>query len=95
MRRIIQYVQLRGWLVFHDERSLWNERGLPDLILTRGPRKSPQDSCARLIFAEVKATGGRLRVEQSLWLETLRHVPGVEVHVWKPADWSAIQQLLL
>lgn len=92
MRRIIQYAQLRGWSVFHDEHSLWNERGLPDLILARWPRK---DTFARLIFAEIKLTNGKLRIEQAFWLETLRHVQGVEVHVWKPADWSAIEQTLL
>lgn len=91
MRRIMEYAQLRGWQVFHDEHSLWNERGLPDLILTRWPR---QDDFARLVFAEIKVSGGKLRVEQTYWIETLRHVPGVEVFVWRPADWDNIQRTL-
>lgn len=92
MRAVIQLAKLNHWLCWHDHDSRRNAPGLPDLILTRWPRP---DSDARLIFAELKSQRGSLRADQRYWLETLRHVPGVEVYVWRPAQWSEIERTLL
>jgi hypothetical protein len=60
------------------------EVGYPDLTLTRN---------GRLIFAELKADGGRLRPDQELWLEALRKI-AAEVYCWRPTDWSEIEDVL-
>jgi len=60
-------------------------RGFPDLTLVRD---------TELIFAELKAERGRVRPEQTEWLNDLQVVPGVETYIWKPSDWDYIQQRL-
>ena len=83
---VMEYAQLRGWLVFHDHDSRKNLPGLPDLILTRP---------GRLIFAELKVARRRLRPEQQAWLETLSTVPGVETFLWRwPKSWELIEATL-
>jgi hypothetical protein len=47
-----------------------------------------------LVFAELKSERGKLKPEQEAWLEALRQVPGVEVHVWRPSDMDAIAEVL-
>jgi hypothetical protein len=58
--------------------------GFPDLTLTRN---------GRLVFAELKADGGRLRPDQELWLEALRKTCA-EVYLWTPNDWDTIEEVL-
>lgn len=94
-KRVVQYAQRRLWLVAHFPRAnpegRWrtavaaDARGYPDLTMTRAER---------LVIAELKGEKGRLRPEQERWIERLQQVPGIEVYVWRPADWDEIVALL-
>jgi VRR-NUC domain len=54
----------------------YDAQGFPDLVLA-GPR---------VIFAEIKGDGDRLRPEQEAWLGALR-MAGAEVYPWTAKDW--------
>lgn len=60
-------------------------RGWPDVVLVRPPR---------IVAAELKVGGGRLSDDQRIWLKQLGGCPGVEVHVWVPADLDEIARVL-
>jgi hypothetical protein len=81
-----------GYLTYHTRDARGSDCGFPDLCLVR-PASATQSG--RLIFAELKSARGKVTREQQLWLSLLAHlVPGIEVALWRPADWSAIQALL-
>ena len=89
-KQIVELAQLRGWRVFHDHDSRRNAAGLPDLILVRS---------GRLIFAELKSEKGRVSEQQLDWLRDLDEVAEsslgkVLVDVWRPADWTTIEEEL-
>jgi len=48
----------------------------------------------RLIFCELKSERGKLRPEQSDWLDVLRLLPEAEVFVWTPAEWDSLVEVL-
>jgi hypothetical protein len=54
------------------------DTGFPDLVLVRD---------GRLLFVELKAERGKASPEQGEWLEALSGVHGIEVCLWRPADW--------
>jgi hypothetical protein len=86
---VIDTARLAGFtLVFHDQDSRRNPRGLPDLILLH-------PGTGRLVFVELKSATGKVRPDQKLWLAALniRH----EAYLWRPADWLSgeIQRVLL
>ena len=51
----------------------------------------PRDG--RLLFAELKRDGARITPDQDAVLDVLR-ASGVEVHVWRPADFDRIAEVL-
>lgn len=80
---------MKGWRT----PARYDALGFPDLILVR-PRSARADRPGRLIFAEVKGDGDRLRAEQRVWQEVLQGVTGhdsalvrVDVFTWTPVDW--------
>jgi hypothetical protein len=85
---IVAAARLLGWRAYHARAARtkdgwrtagsYDSKGFPDLVLVRD----------RLLFAEVKLERGRLRPEQTAWLEVLREA-GAEVYVWRPADWTS------
>lgn len=81
---ILQYCQLRGLLVFHDNDSRRNKAGFPDLVIagTRG-----------VIFAELKKETGKLRPEQRSWLMKLSE-SGAQAYVWRPSMWDRVRARL-
>lgn len=97
-RAVIQYARLQGFRVahVHDSRRqvapgvLVGDRdaaGIPDLIMVRGET---------LVFAELKSAKGRLRPEQTAWLDALVVVAeaapeNVKIRVWSPASWADIE----
>jgi hypothetical protein len=81
---VVQWARLNGWLVFHPFDSRRSQAGFPDLTLVRGER---------LMFAELKATDGRVTGAQQEWLAALA-AAGCEVHVWRPGDWGQIERTL-
>ena len=70
------YLQLE---VFHDQDSRRNNPGFPDLVIVG----------RRTIFAELKSEKGKVRPDQTRWLDRLRE-SGQEVYLWRPADWEEI-----
>lgn len=93
--RVIQLARLCGWRVYHSRPAqyrsgqwatpLQGDAGLPDLILCKPPR---------LLFAELKREGGRVRPAQAEWIDALSRCNGVEVYLWKPSDWESIVKIL-
>ena len=47
----------------------------------------------RLVFAELKLEGENPTHEQKIWLRFLSSAHS-EVHVWRPSDWSEIEEVL-
>lgn len=76
-RRIMDYCQLRGLLLFHDTDSRKNNPGFPDLVIV-GPN--------RVLFRELKTQTGRISPKQEGWLLALQHA-GQDATVWRPSDW--------
>lgn len=84
---VVALAKHRGWLVFHPYDMRRSEAGWPDLALVKPP------SC--LILAELKTEKGRVRPEQTQWLEALGMLQApsnyvVRVRLWRPRDWEAI-----
>lgn len=55
--------------------------GFPDLVLAH--------PSGRVKFAELKADRGQVRPEQKVWASVLETHPGIEVHLWRPKDWTS------
>lgn len=102
--KVVNFAIYNGWRCYHppDNRPVQARSGrryvqsvapgYPDLTLARA-----RDG--RLIFAELKAEKGRTSTAQDEWLAILRSVAekigaGVEVYVWRPADWDEIEEAL-
>lgn len=95
-QQVTDLAELTGWAWAHFRPAMtsngWRTpvsgpigAGFPDLVLVRARDK-------RLIFAELKAARGPLSEVQESTLATLREV--AEVHVWRPADFDAIAEVL-
>lgn len=101
---VIEMARILGFLVHHNQDSRRSEPGIPDLLivsLTGRPR---------LIFAELKATGGKLTNGryapksgrwlrgQRGWLSALERCVSefspVEVYLWFPQDMDTIERIL-
>lgn len=85
-REVCRLLDLRGWHWHHETDSRRSKRGLPDLIATRA---------GRLLIIELKSEHGKLRPAQRIWLVLLRQVTGIEVYLWRPSDWDAIEGVVL
>jgi len=113
-RQVVDLARLGGWRIAHfgaarTEKG-WRTpvredgAGWPDLVLVH---RDP----SRLIFAELKATGGRLSPAQTQWLLDLERVAQrvtealaqpleireriVRVVVWYPEDFDEVRRVLL
>lgn len=92
--QVIQLAELHHWLPGHFSDSRRQVRpgvfvgdklaaGIPDLILVRD----------RAIWAELKTSKGKLRPEQTAWLDALAKA-GAETYFWRPSDLEEIQRVL-
>jgi len=72
-----------GWLSYHTLRSKGSQPGYPDRTLARD----------RIVFAELKAEGGRLSDRQRAWLDRLAAAGG-EVYLWRPGDLDDVGRVL-
>ena len=86
MATVVEAARLLGWYCYHPHRSQHSEEGFPDLVIVKPPR---------LVFAELKAGSNRPTPAQRAWLEALGGCPGVQACVWTPADWDAIERVLV
>lgn len=87
-RAILELAGLLGWRRAHFRPAqlrsgrwathMSGDTGFPDLVLVRD---------GRLLFVELKAERGEASPEQVRWLEVLSGVHGIEVCLWRPADW--------
>lgn len=86
--KVISYARQFGWRVsaMHKSQDIWwgCDVGFPDLTMVRGER---------LIFAELKAMGGRLGKGQPEWIESLKRT-GAEVYLWRPSDEATVIKTL-
>lgn len=93
---VVEVARLAGWRCAHfrparTKDGSWKTpvtadgAGWPDLCLVRPPR---------IIFAELKSESGKLRPNQTEWLDVLRLLPQVEVYLWRPSDWDALVEML-
>ena len=95
-RQVLELARLRGWRTFHVRpartRKGWRTpvqgdgTGFPDLVLVRYKTEE-------LLFVELKAEKGKMRVEQLHWTVDLR-LAGQRVYVWRPSDWPQIEEVL-
>jgi len=74
-----------GWLVYHTRDSRKSKEGFPDVVALRAGRQ---------VVAELKVGDNRPTAAQETWLEAWRLVPGAEVFVWRPTDWTTIEATL-
>ena len=93
---LLKWAKAYGWHRFHARSSgrmhngkaiptVQGNSGFPDLVLLRGKR---------LIFAELKVGKNKPSDEQLQWIAMLDEVHGVEVHLWRPEQWSQILVVL-
>lgn len=93
-QQIEYFLELGGWRWCHYEPAVrqsgtWatplrGDKGLPDYIAVRG---------TRLLFIEIKGTGGRLSVDQRKWIADLL-VAGIETYVWYPDNLENATEVL-
>lgn len=92
--QVVELAHMVGWRTNHVRRTrgrggAWTTStsvtGWPDLTLWHPERG--------FMFVELKSQKGQLRPEQADVLASLE-AAGVEVHVWRPSDWAAIQARL-
>lgn len=86
-RAVVQVAHLHGWKVAGFRAAVvgksWqtpvrhDAKGWPDLVLVRD----------RVIFVELKTKTGRVRPEQTEWIELLE-AARQEVYVWRPSDFD-------
>lgn len=92
---ILNLAQWTGWRYFHPRTvktaqgrhltAYQGEAGFPDLVLVHRNRG--------VIFAELKTQKGRLTPGQEMWRHDLE-AAGAVYYLWRPSDWSDIQEIL-
>jgi len=84
-QQVLTWAEREGWLRYFTFDSRHSIAGFPDVVLCRPPR---------LLFCELKTQRGRVTLAQTAWIQALRAVPGIEVHVWRPGDEVAVKHTL-
>lgn len=84
-RLVVDTARQFGWARYHPRWSMGSSAGWPDETLVRG---------TRMVVAELKGTAGRVSKPQQDWLDRLRQVETVEVHLWTPDDLDDILKIL-
>lgn len=83
--RVVELCRWHRLRVFHSGDSRRDLcAGFPDLVIV-GP--------GGVLFIELKTDRGRVRPEQTTWLNALS-AAGSQAAVWRPRDWTAIQVAL-
>jgi hypothetical protein len=82
-----------GYMVYHTWSSKRSPEGFPDLVLAKG--LTPTCPQGKLVFAELKTETGQVTKAQQAWINTLQAIEGVECHIWRPADFPDIVEILL
>ena len=91
---VVDRAMFLGWRIHHDRGDyrtcIGGDPGFPDLVLARE---------GQVIFAELKSALGKTTQTQKEWITDLTGTTGhsgttLSVHVWRPADWPLIEELL-
>lgn len=82
---VADVARLAGFKAYHTFTSRRSQSGYPDWTFVKD---------GRLIFVELKTEVGKVRPDQAEWLDALSDVPGVEVYLWRPSDWTEIVNVL-
>ena len=85
---LVEYAEMWGWLVWHDNDSRRNDAGFPDLVMTRG---------GKIIFAELKRQKRyTIKPKQLEWIEALGLAagPNVMATFWFPSDRDYAEAIL-
>jgi hypothetical protein len=90
LKYVTDLLRVYQWTFHHAGDSRRSTAGLPDIVAVRARPGYP----GRVLFAELKASKGRLRDQQYIWLAELENCPQVESYVWRPADLDAIAEVL-
>lgn len=77
-------VQRKNGSVYYETPVQADGKGWPDLFMVRG---------FRVLAVELKVGKNRPTAAQMEWLDVLERA-GVEIDVWTPADWPAIDRTL-
>ena len=82
--------QMAGWQTFHPtphlvRQGVWRSdgKGFPDLVCAH-PKRG-------VLFAELKAEGGRVSEHQELWRIAIEG--HVEYYLWRPSDLQRIAEI--
>ena len=84
-RHVVDAAKQFGWARYHTHRSDYSPAGWPDEVLVRPPR---------MVIAELKGRKKDPSPKQQEWINLLRQIPGLEVHVWRPDDLDEIDRIL-
>ncbi len=84
MASVVEYLELHGFLVWHDNYSRRNISGLPDLLCLRGHM---------LLVIETKVGKNKPTPEQITWLEAFQRVHGIYALVLYPENWGELEVL--
>ena len=82
---VVELARWLRWTVFFTHDSTRSPKGELDLRMIRPPR---------VVIAELKVGDNALTPEQRQTIALLEDCPGVEVYVWRPDDWPAIEAAL-
>jgi hypothetical protein len=89
-KQVLKTAHTLGWHSMHIGRTGKHQAvgakgtlgtGWPDLVLVKG---------GRMVIAELKTDASYLTEEQKRVISVLYGVPGIEVHIWRPADFGLI-----
>lgn len=87
--QVKELAKVLGWQYYHTWRSIHSPAGFPDCVMVRN---------GTVIFAELKSEKGKLSDRQQEWITALERVAqcslGVQVYVWRPADFDRIAEVL-
>jgi hypothetical protein len=83
--QVIECAERHGWWVYHNPDSRRSTPGYPDLCCVHPVR-------GVVIFAELKAEGGKLSYEQERWRDALV-LSGQRWFCWKPRHWPTVQHI--
>lgn len=78
-RSVIHLATSLGWRHYHTHRSDRSPAGFPDLVLVHAER-------GRVLYRELKTETGRVRPEQTAWLDDLT-AAGQDATIWRPRHW--------
>ncbi len=70
-----------GWIAYHTHDSRRSDPGFPDVVFARPPT---------VLFVEFKSATGRVRPEQTIWLDALEQCENVASGLVRPDDIDAL-----